>query len=126
MMLKQKSYTAGYMLVLAGVLSLPLLTGCASPQSADGENPAEDPVRKADGAETAADVSAEEGAVAAAEVHQPDDGEASSQQAPGSTAVASNAGPGDGPPPHAETQQKVEEMEQSLAPLKAIPVLPSS
>ncbi len=124
MIVKKQPHTAGYILVLAGALSLAALPGCASPQSADEESAAAEPVMEAEAPDTAADApKAESAAVAEVRVLPSED---SSQLQPESAVAAAGSGPGDGPPPPDETRKKVEALEQSLAPLQAVPAVPPS
>ncbi len=124
MIKKRKTHAAGSIFLLAGALSLLAVTGCACPPSADDESPKGQAASETEAPDAVADAAAADSAVSKGGV-QPDEGDSGKQQTE-SAAVAKNAGPGDGPPPQSETRKKVEEMEQSLAPLKAVSTIPTS
>ena len=122
MMVERKTNPALYVSALAGVLTLFVFSGCkSSPPAEDAATPE---TRQVDAdSDAMVETPAENDAASEAQA-MPDQREMNTKEA--ETDVAVNTGPGDGPPPAAETKSKVEEMERSLAPLEAVPATPPS
>lgn len=107
---------------LTGGLFLFVLSGCKSPPPAE-EATVPDAPQEAAVSEVVMEAPVEKSAVSESQT-KPGKGVRKAKKAEAD--IAANKGPGDGPPPSAETKRKVEEMEQSLAPLQAVPATPPS
>ena len=122
MMVERKTNPAWYVSALAGALTLAVFSGCESSPSAEDAAP---PKTSQVDADSDALVEAPAENIAASEARTtPEPRVMKAKKAEPDVAV--NKGPGDGPPPSAETKSKVEEMERSLAPLEAVPATPPS
>ena len=122
MMVERKTNPALYVSALAGVLALFVFSGCESSPSAEDAATPETSQADADSA-VMVETPAENDAASETQA-TPDPRVKKAKKA--ETDVAVNTGPGEGPPPAAETKSKVEEMERSLAPLEAVPATPPS
>ena len=122
MMFKPKSNPVIGITALAGALTLFVISGCKSPPSA--EDTAVPLTSQVDaGSDAVAEAPVDNTAVSET---QKKPGKRGKKMKKAETDVVVSKGPGDGPPPSGETKSKVEEMEQSLAPLQAVPATPPS
>ncbi|MDF7800206.1 hypothetical protein P4C99_12075 [Pontiellaceae bacterium B1224] len=122
MMFKQQTNAALYISALAGVLTLFIVSGCKSPPAKDTAG--SDSTQVDAGSDSVANAPAEKSTVT--ETPQKTvikKGEVKTVEA---EVVVVQTGPGDGPPPAEDTKKAVKKMEQSLAPLEAVPAMPTS
>ena len=121
-MFKPKSNPIIGITVLAGAPTLFVLSGCKSPP------PTEDTVMpetsQVDTGSNAVVEAPADNNAGSETLKNPD--KRGKKMTKAETDVVVSKGPGDGPPPAAETKSKVEEMEKSLAPLQAVPAAPPS
>ena len=117
--MKIKHIFAHILPFLALMLSAVILSGCKTAEAAQEQEPDESAAKVENAEDQAAEVATESAA-------EPEEQTAKKDRKKKEQSATADNGPGDVPAPTDETKDKLEEMEDSLAPIKTIPTAPKT